>query len=277
MRILMGLLLCLPVLAQDAEPEEGERILEVEVDTDAKGRVVKLDARGRALEIAKLLAAEADETKRAEMLKELVAALTREGDALVAVDALPLRLRAVGVNPFEAMNGAWDENGKKGSYTLKSLGEGRYRLDARIEKDGAVVETIEKVGTLADLRRAHPFLKSGALVLQLGPFGSAPENALGPLIDSDPRSATGTVGLFAEPVPEPLAHHLLLVAGEGLMVKAVVPGSRAERIGLRRYDVILRIGDERVESPAQLKRLNEEEGTVEIVRRGEKTKIDLGK
>jgi len=294
MRLLIGLLFCLPLLAQDVEPgKEGkkeDRVVEVKIATEAEGKE-------RAVELAKALTAETDPAKRDELIQELVEALTGQPvrEALVPdpqlrieVDPQPLQLRAaLGANPFETMNGSWDDNGRKGTYTLKSLGKGRYRLEAKIEGEGTTAETIEKEGTLADLRRDYPFLKKGGTLF----FNFAPEFEgvrLGAPLDAAEhhpdtfdslrvfsKARTAEVGLVVGEVPEELAHHLVLVTGEGLLVKQVQPGSRAEQLGLRRFDVLMRLGDERIESPAQLKRLNGTEGRLEIIRRGERKTIEL--
>jgi len=291
MRVLIGLLvLSLPLLAQDGEGgKEGskeDRVVEVKVATDATSR-------DRAVELAKALAGETDPAKRDELVQELVKALTEnvggvESNALVLVNQQPLRLQALDTNPFETMNGSWDDQGRKGTYTLKSLGKGRYRLEAKIEGEGTTAETIEKEGTLADLRREYPFLKRGGTLffnfapgfegVRLGAPLDAAETQPDTFFDSlhvFSKARTAEVGLVVGDVPEELAHHLVLVSGEGLIVQQVQPGSRAEALGLRRFDVLMRLGEERIESPAQLKRLNETEGRLEIIRRGERKTIEL--
>lgn len=62
----------------------------------------------------------------------------------------------------------------------------------------------------------------------------------------------GFIGVAPEPVSETVAKFLELNPGEGVLVKAVVPGSTAEKLGLRENDVLLRVNGKPVNSPQQL-------------------------
>ncbi|RMF39412.1 MAG: PDZ domain-containing protein [Planctomycetota bacterium] len=65
------------------------------------------------------------------------------------------------------------------------------------------------------------------------------------------------LGLGVAPVPEPLVAHIAEIAGEGrgVLVAEVMKDSPAEKAGLRKYDVIIRYGDQDVYSPEQLVKL----------------------
>lgn len=49
------------------------------------------------------------------------------------------------------------------------------------------------------------------------------------------------LGVWIGEITEPLREHLSLKEGEGLLVESVVPGSLADRLGIRRFDVILAV------------------------------------
>ncbi len=58
---------------------------------------------------------------------------------------------------------------------------------------------------------------------------------------------------------------------------SVVKGSRAEQLGLKEHDVLLRIDGELVDSPDQLGKLEKNEGVLEYVRRAKIRQLDLSK
>jgi hypothetical protein len=193
-------------------------------------------------------------------------------------EASPLRL-VLADQGAESMSGTFDERGRKGSYLLKSLGGGKYQVEVTIATgDGKVAEKAVKEGTLDELRKEFAFLRTDG-VFMLG-VPAAPRLALetgeaGFRGFLPGHGETKRVGLVVQSVPEPLAHHLVLVSGEGLMVEQVLPGSRAEQLGLRRLDVLLALDGERIESAAQLKKLHEPKGVLEYVRRGERKRLEL--
>jgi hypothetical protein len=67
------------------------------------------------------------------------------------------------------------------------------------------------------------------------------------------RIETGVfLGVTNLRVPEELGVQLALEPGFGLVVEAVLPGSPAEKAGLRRHDVLLAFGDQELVNPEQL-------------------------
>ncbi len=62
------------------------------------------------------------------------------------------------------------------------------------------------------------------------------------------------LGVVTGPVPELLAAHLHLEAGRGVTVRAVVPDGPAANAGLQTHDVITRINETEVGTPADLTR-----------------------
>jgi pimeloyl-ACP methyl ester carboxylesterase len=62
----------------------------------------------------------------------------------------------------------------------------------------------------------------------------------------------GFIGVAPEPVGESVAKFLGLAPNEGVIIKMVVPGSTAEKLGIKDNDVILRINGQAVNSPKQV-------------------------
>jgi hypothetical protein len=76
------------------------------------------------------------------------------------------------------------------------------------------------------------------------------------------RIETGVfLGVMSLRVPEEVTAQLGLTEGFGLMVEEVLPGSPAEKAGLKRHDVLLTFGDQELVNPEQL---------LALVRRGKK-------
>jgi len=175
-------------------------------------------------------------------------------------------------------------------YKLKSLGDGQYELHAtKRDADGKVMEEVDAKGTLKELQEKYAFLKAGlainvpaspalpglrARALRIAPAGVlATDVAAG--VQFVVWDGGGRVGVAVVPPSEDLRFHLELPEGAGFIVKDVVRGSRAEQIGIRRMDILLRLDGELIDSPVQLKKLHEKKGVLEIIRRSETKKIDL--
>ena len=82
-------------------------------------------------------------------------------------------------------------------------------------------------------------------------------------------------GVKVEPVEETLRDQLSLKEGEGVMVGEVKPGSTADKAGLRKHDIILKLGDKAVGDTwgfrkDVLKALEQPEFEVEILRSGKR-------
>jgi S1-C subfamily serine protease len=178
-------------------------------------------------------------------------------------------------------------------YTLRSLGDGKYELSAtKRAEDGRLMEEWKDKGTLKELQEKHAFLRAGLAIqtpavttlpvrVKLGESGgvwTGSEVRYGP-VGGYVRSVTwnggGRVGVNVTPPPEELRFHLELPEGAGFIVQQVVPGSRAEQIGIRRMDILLRLDGELIDSPIQLRKLHEQKGVLEVIRRSETRKIDL--
>jgi hypothetical protein len=220
------------------------------------------------------------------LIQQALEAAERARGAITAFDlaapvagARTLFLGALG-SGAEVISGSADGT----DYTLKSLGEGKYELGAsKRADDGRLMEKWLDKGTLKELQEKYLFLKAG-LAIQV-PAPPAPVLLRTASLELD---ATGTfqcvewngggrVGVAVLAPSEDLRFHLELPEGAGFIVRDVVEGSRAEQIGIRRMDILLRLDGELIDSPIQLKKLHEKTGVLEIIRRSETKKIDLAK
>lgn len=80
------------------------------------------------------------------------------------------------------------------------------------------------------------------------------------------------IGASVSPVPPELAYQLNLPEGEGLFIRDIVPDSPAEKAGLARFDILMKLGEETVTDMTQIGRLvDQAKGTpltVEYLRKG---------
>jgi hypothetical protein len=211
----------------------------------------------------------------ADALRQAEEARTKLGTELQL--AMPTRTLLLGAAGSETISGSADGT----DYTLRSLGDGKYELTAtKHSPNGQFMEKTVDKGTLKELQDKYSFLGS-ALALQVSyrsSFASAALRALAsPSTVATPGvyDGGGVVGVTVTPPSDELRFHLELPEGAGFIVQEVAPGSRAEQIGIRRMDVLLRIDGELIDSPIQLKKLHESQGILEIIRRAESKKIDL--
>lgn len=77
----------------------------------------------------------------------------------------------------------------------------------------------------------------------------------------------GYLGVALAPVPEALRSHLGIE--EGAMVRELVPGSPADKSGLRLHDVIVSVGGEEVKSP------HEAQSRIRAMKPGERVKLGI--
>jgi len=179
-------------------------------------------------------------------------------------------------------------------YTLKSLGNGMYELHAtKKAEDGRLMEEWKDKGTMKELQGKYSFLKSGLAIrvpaavpgwtaLRLADGKELDMTAGRPLAgfasnwgDATLWGGGGMVGVTVVAPSDDVKFHLQLPEGAGFIVQNVTPGSRAEQIGIRRMDILLKLDGELIDTPIQLKKLNERKGVLEIIRRAEAQKIDL--
>ena len=145
--------------------------------------------------------------------------------------------------------------------------EGKVTVGITTKKDGREETATYEAPGAEEFRKRHPeiwervkgFLGDGnRLRVEIGPsirlwrFGTDPRRAPTPL--PVPAPAEGPrLGIYTAEITPALRSHLALGPDEGLLVDAVQPGSLAARLGLERYDVVLRIGGESVGSPGEVR------------------------
>jgi hypothetical protein len=190
-------------------------------------------------------------------------------------------------SPGEIIKGSWAEKGEQIDYTLKSLGKGRYKLEAQVKGDAE--RTVKDEGTMDELKGRHKFLKAVVALVTPTPewrlttdlrqagWAEWPSSrdlsvVYGPKKAAKPQSLRG-LGVTVKPPSEELGYHLYLPQGVGLVIDKVKPGSKGEKLGLKRFDVLTKIGGEYVENSRQLQN---PKGTLELVRRGKPLEIEIG-
>lgn len=87
------------------------------------------------------------------------------------------------------------------------------------------------------------------------------------------------LGLECQPVGDGIQGHLGLEDGEGLLVEQIVPDSPADRAGLKRHDILLKAGKERLLGVEVLiravDRAKDSTLTLELLRGGEKETVEI--
>jgi hypothetical protein len=212
-----------------------------------------------------------DAARRAEAQRELrkrIEDIVAGGRSPVVVSEGSTVRIVLGGRTSETMSGSFEKDGNRGTYSLQSEGGGRYRLKATVRNtDGSPSEEFRDEGTLKELRARHAFLRDSAVFMLPDFFDPiSPDTTESPLF-----------GVVVHPPTDELRHHLALPEGAGLVVERVMPDSRAEEMGLKQYDVLLRIDGNLIDTPAQVKRLLARKGVLEIVRRAKVQTIDLSK
>jgi hypothetical protein len=87
-------------------------------------------------------------------------------------------------------------------------------------------------------------------------------------------------GFRLEEAPEALSHHFPIPSGFGLLVTEVMNDSPATDVGIQRYDVLLRSGDQRLVNPGQFNALMRarkpgETLSLTVFRAGKEWEVDL--
>src|SRR5262245_46444086 len=88
-------------------------------------------------------------------------------------------------------------------------------------------------------------------------------------LSTAPASADdpGYLGVVLGPIPEELAAHVK--ASEGAVVQKVMPGSPAEKAGLKRFDVIVSLNGAAAKSPDQVR------GRIQEAKAGDAVKLSV--
>lgn len=87
------------------------------------------------------------------------------------------------------------------------------------------------------------------------------------------------IGTSVQPIPVFLADQLNLPLGKGLLIVEIIPDSPASLAGLKKYDILLKIGDKEIAEIADIgtivDRDKEKVQPIEIFRKGEKMTVEL--
>ncbi|MFG0316988.1 MAG: PDZ domain-containing protein [Planctomycetota bacterium JB042] len=187
-------------------------------------------------------------------------------------------------------------SGEEGStgYELKVDRDGHVTARITRERDGERTEETVEADSMEQFKAEYPEVAKG-LGLDFDVFGG-PGSGLGlrfgpdlgglrlrtprPIQPwSDPGSALRRVGgprlgVSVRVIEEgdPLRAHVALDPGIGLLVEAVVPGSLADELDVRRNDILLEVGGVEVGSPADvragLEKVEADAVEVEVIREG---------
>lgn len=177
--------------------------------------------------------------------------------------------------PGETMTGEWATDEEKIRYTLKSLGQGRYQLEATRSRvsDGKTIEVFKDEGSLAELKKKHDFLGS-AMALRVPFPAGLPSDPLEGIMERSgkkPRSVE-SLGVTVRRPSEDLAHHLYLPSGVGFVVESVRKDSPADKLGLKRFDLLVKLDGRYLEDSKQL---DTKTGVIEYVRRAREGRLRL--
>jgi hypothetical protein len=220
---------------------------------------------------------------RERLIEELRRSVIDKFEATTKVQLQGVTLDLDSRTGQEKMTGSWkDASGVSGDYVITGLGNGRYRLEAVQTGAEDEVTRIKDEGTLADLHRKYPFMKSLGFVTIVTP--DAPFTTGSPLKG---RFAAGAMGeLMPAPVAEKtvlgvtvrrpskdLEYHLKLPTETTWIVEAVLPGSKGAKLGLKKMDLITEADGADL---AELKTLEEAKESLAVVRRGKPVRISLG-
>lgn len=215
------------------------------------------------------------------------------GEALRFDIPLPEGIPGAGGVPQKVEIEVWD-NGQHAKYEEGVDGS----VKARIEEDGKV-KTFE-AKSRAEFMKEHPDLakrfglapgRAGAALrdpfgdLGFGPRIAIPRDrairrpraeARAPAREEKPPAAEpARLGIGADEMPEALRAHLKVAAGQGLLVREVFPETLAERLGIERLDVLLKVAGKPVATPEDVSNALEgakagEDIEVEVLRAGER-------
>jgi len=92
--------------------------------------------------------------------------------------------------------------------------------------------------------------------------------------------ATAFLGVVSSDVPEMLAQHLDLKDNEGIIVRSLMPDGPAAKAGIVVHDVIVRVGDQLIGSPADISKCIAaqkpgDKVTLEIIHKGKPAKVEI--
>ncbi|MHC4597403.1 MAG: PDZ domain-containing protein [Planctomycetota bacterium] len=168
------------------------------------------------------------------------------------------------------------------SVDLERTDTGRIRLILRKrDEQGRIVEDRYEEASEEAFRKKFPKIHEKYVKGKISKRGVRLEfSPRSPRIRFGARPDRSRFGITTEGVSELVRVHLNLEEGVGFIVKAVVPGSKADRAGFKKYDLVLKAGGLYVTRPSELEdKIENAEGPVEVelIRRGERMTLSVGK
>lgn len=124
-------------------------------------------------------------------------------------------------------------------------------------------------------------------IVRIGPAGDSQISIDGATIEGEsadvgePAPPKQWIGIFLAPLSDELRAQIDIPADQGVLVRQVVPGSPAEKAGIKPFDILLTANDEKLTDPGQLTDLVRAQGAqskeikLDVLRRGEHESIVL--
>ncbi|MHC4848310.1 MAG: hypothetical protein ACYTEG_07635 [Planctomycetota bacterium] len=169
---------------------------------------------------------------------------------------------------------AWnwqEEDGGQGKYTLTSKGGGEYTLRAELTGSDGEKSVFEDKGTLAELRKKYKFLKQFSFVA-LPPRSMTTTNPIA-LRFTEVRDLTkSAMGMKLRRPSAELEYHLKLPTETAWIVDSVKKGSQADKLGLKKFDLITHADREDLSEFKTLKAAKKE---LTVIRRGRPMTVSL--
>jgi hypothetical protein len=198
------------------------------------------------------------------------------------------------IDPGDPMSGfsgqmemRWEEDGKK--TTFRQGQDGSVKVEIT-DENGQTKKYEAK--SRDELFQQHPELKQ-RLRMHDGPLPrffvrprpltpGTPMQPLPSLPHADAAPAEGeTLGVMVGAVPDVLRSQLRLEDGHGLLVADVVEDTLAERLGVQKHDVIVKVNGQSIASADDvaraLKGAKDGKVAVEVVRKGERKTLEASK
>ena len=211
-------------------------------------------------EIVRLLES-GDPEKREQAIRMLRSLDRTTADSFIKLTfSYPLHELRTGA---ETMTGSLDINGKRTNYTLRSLGKGRYKLEADVTDENGEKSKVQDEGTLAELRKKYEFL---------GQFNTVRLPARNYEVPKSTRSIP-ELGIKVKRPGADLAWHFYVPPGVGYVVTEVDPLLLGHKLGLKPHDLLLKIDGRPIESKTELAGIAKGRGKLEVIRRAKPATI----
>jgi len=152
------------------------------------------------------------------------------------------------------------------------------RASAKTDPTGAEAESKKATPDKAEGAGAKGTAKPPAKAAAKGPE-PAPKKPQPQRLPPAPGRDTGWLGVRMGAVPEGLAVHLRLEKDAGVIVRNVVVGSPADKAGLERYDIILRVNGKPVDLGSLAGKIRAKkpgkEAALDVIHNGQKNKVQV--